>query len=203
MIGDTNSSLYDYFAGVMLEPIPLEGSDYLHSLAAQTDELCNMALSDDLIGQVELMRGWLMKSLDEMDTEEQQRLLAVDRTYLFRGVDEKGPLPPYEGFYSASKESCIATIGKAYEKANVHASNNERLDYLGQELAFISVLIQKGAHAKAQQNNVQTEALDAMRKKFQSEHLNQWVGAFCDAALPYAKTDYFRGYLNFLSIWLR
>lgn len=192
----------DYCAFVMLDPIPLEGIQYLQTLADQTLLLRSWILGDDQKESLDQMLVWLQDSLKCDCPEEMQCRLAVDRTYLFRGVDEGGPLPPYEGFFASTKEAAISAIGKAYDSAGVHTSNNERLDYLGQELAFVSVLIQKEANARAVGDEAIAEELFTMRKEFLRTHISSWVREYCAAAIPFAKTNYFVGFLNILSAWI-
>lgn len=199
--GASSRVLYDYFAFVMLEPVPLEGSDYLKSLGDMTDELLDEACDESASGPLEQMSAWISEALCGADPEEAQRRLAVDRTYLFRGVDEKGPLPPYEGFYSKAGESAIAAVGRAYADAGVHPSNNERCDYLGQEMAFVSVLVQKEGAARLREEGTSADELKAMLEEFEAEHLAPWVGSYCSAALPFARTGYFEGFLRSLDLW--
>lgn len=196
--------LYDYFAFVLLEPVPLEGWTYLESLSAQTAEIGRAAKAsgnESLADSVKQMSLWLAEAC-ERDPQAAQRDLAVDRTYLFRGVDERGPLPPYEGFYSPAGESTIAAVGDAYRKAGVRPSNKERLDYLGQELAFVSVLMQKELAAQLQGDDESVEALRAMHATFEANHLSTWVSSYCNTALPHAKTDFFKSFLKGLNAWL-
>ena len=196
--------LCDYFAFVLLEPISLEGWAHLESLNVQITDLRRAAKAsgnESLADGIEQMSFWLAKALDD-DPGSAQRDLAVDRTYLFRGVDERGPLPPYEGFYSPAGESTIAAVNDAYRKAGVRPSNKERLDYLGQELAFVSVLMQKESAARLQNDGESAEAFRAMHVTFKADHLSTWVSSYCNAALPHAKTDYFKSFLKSLSTWL-
>lgn len=193
--------LYDYFAFVMLEPIPTEGFRYLIELDSMTTGVIEVITDKKFLVSIEQMRYWITEALNSNDPASAQRELAVDRTYLFRGVDEKGPLPPYEGFYSTEERPTIAAIDEIYRNAGVRPSNKERIDYLGQELAFVSVLEQKRVDI-LEQGGLHTEELDEMLDGFISEHLSSWVGSYCRSALPYTRTDYFKGFLTCLDLWI-
>lgn len=195
-----NQALCDYCAFVMLEAIPLEGSDYLSTLRSMTDTIYDTSIDQKPLASIDRMKHWISKALESDNAEESQRLLAVDRTYLFRGVDEAGPRPPYEGFYSKTGNSAIAAIRDAYKKAGVQPTNNERIDYLGQELAFASILAQKESNAHLSEGEASAERLRAMHEDFEKAHLRPWIDSYCEEALPFAKTEYFKGFLNLLRL---
>lgn len=150
-----------------------------------------------------MMRGYIaVHACDAM--ESLSREMGIDRTRLYRGVTPQySPPYPAEAVWKTSggeqAARLIEKVSATYRDAGImidpHA--NERLDYLGVELKFLSFLLDQ-----------QIESLDAgdgeaavqwatCAKRFSDDHLD-WIAAFVDAALPFATTDFYRGHLMML-----
>lgn len=128
---------------------------------------------------------------------EEQRAVAADRTRLCRGVSQGGPLPPYEAYY---REGAVESDASAsYRRIGVRFDGTaERDDYLGVELAFLDCLARAEEAARARGDVSAAAAYAQQRESFEQEHLS-WVGAFCAAALPHARTTYARAALEALA----
>ncbi|MFC1823988.1 molecular chaperone [Thermodesulfobacteriota bacterium] len=131
-------------------------------------------------------------------------MLAKDWTCLFRGVSPGyGPAPPYEGLYMSGDElglDIIQTVNHWYLENGVRVDSDhpDRPDYLGLELDFIRHLSEIEARAWAEGN--ETEATKHFQRNtlFIAEHIAPWVSRFCEEAMGFAKTGFYRGLIKII-----
>lgn len=161
-------------------------------------------LHPDIVEGARLMRSYLGETMD-LATNELSERLGIDRTRLYRGVSPSyGPPPPFEAVWrvdQAKATMLLQEIAGIYHKNGLAQSPeaNERLDYIGVELAFLEHLALD--EVDAWEAGDETQALDLLNKQkaFVCDHLAQWVPAFTEKAIEFAQTDFYRGHLLMLS----
>lgn len=131
--------------------------------------------------------------------------LSVEWTRLFRGVSPVyGPQPPYAGVYCSDDGMGVNTIMAITQIYSAHGlgirkDKHNRMDYLGTQLDFISILAKKAAHEAELGNSTAEEAIRTDIRDFLQKYVLPWVDTFVGKAQEYVKTDFFRGYLTMLS----
>lgn len=158
-------------------------------------------ISSDIKKGLSEIAGFIQGIAGKRD-EEVEQVLAVDWTRLFRGVSPQyGPPPPFEGLYvqgGANSQEVLQSVSGFYRKNGFfpNPTFHNRPDYMGMELDFMGLLIER--EADALDLGDRNEALGHFRavRSFLSEHLGVWCGDFCDRALPYARTGFYRGVLH-------
>lgn len=181
---------YDYLAQLLLQPIAVPGSAFIEGLRTRTEELFDLADQNEAASAISGFFG-------SGDAEELQKELAVDRTRLFRGVDPDGLLPPYGSFW-CDESDLLVRLPAEYQRAGMAASahNHERADYLGVYFAFLALLAQRESQAEDAQERQQ---LMRLREDFLAAQVSPWISRYCDAALSYAETGFFRGLLMLMA----
>lgn len=197
------ASFYDFAASVLLDPIPVPGTDLVLALNRQCRLLTDSLVSPASEAGCEEISHWsaMVDGADEEGLGALQRELAADRTRLCRGLNARGPLPPYESYFTdgdAGLDDTEARLKRFYAQGALHRSASvvERADYLGVELAFAASLAFAEAEALAQGRN--DAALRDLRERFETEHLESWVAHWCAQAKPAAHTSFFRGFTALL-----
>jgi len=143
-----------------------------------------------------LMHAFLEKAAK--DPEDYQKQLAVDRTYLCRGVDSSGLLPPYGGYWQdAVGTTQLSKVRSFYSQHGFSVSSDagERDDYIGLEFAFLALLAGLEAESKQNGNTEAAQEERDIRREYLIKHVGSWFPAYCSEASKYAKTDYFKGLL--------
>jgi TorA maturation chaperone TorD len=145
----------------------------------------------------------------QADHEEMQKAIAIDRTWLCRGIDQgrKAPPPPYEALYLSPRKETdhLLKVVTFYKKAGLRVSRDarERMDYLGLELAFMAELcVRESGFVKRGNKGGRAKVL-ALEKEFLAEHLLLWVPEYCRLAIAAAKTDFFKGIAHLLRGFLQ
>ena len=123
--------------------------------------------------------------------------LSRDWTRLFRGVEKKGILPPYESLYRTGKlqEKPSREIHRLFSQMGIRVPDewHQPPDYIGVELDFMRLLCSKELEAYEKQGaNFLSETLHA-EHSFVENHLGVWVPPFCEKMFLEAEEDYFRG----------
>lgn len=206
------AAFYDFAASLFLTAIDVPGTGFVVALAPRVLALAEPLAAAGAPGAVELVAWAEAVKADEVagrgeTLAETQRRLAADRTFLFRAPTPAAPMPPYESYHLAGSSSSNApspALGRAYAEAGVHvaASQAERDDYLGCELAFAAYLTRAETAALEQGDDVETERLSAQREAFEADHLSTWAARWCADTAPKAQTDFFRGFLTLLEALL-
>jgi TorA maturation chaperone TorD len=143
------------------------------------------------------------------DRGEMQKEIAIDRTWLCRGIDQgrKAPPPPYEALYLSPRKETdhLLKVVAFYQKAGLQVSHDarERMDYLGLELAFMAELCGRENRLAKRGGKKARAGVLALEKEFLEEHLLLWVPEYCRLVIDAAKTDFFRGIACLLRGFLR
>lgn len=127
----------------------------------------------------------------EVGEAERLRLVAVDRTRLFRGVAGSSALAPYESLFSGRPAAEVAAdLAAVYARAGLVVSHQtyEAPDYFGVECAFAARLIENGDE-------------DATRD-FLCSHLVPFGAQLADDMESRARTGFFRGLAQMLSAFM-
>lgn len=203
------AAFYGFGAWLLLEPVPVPGSAFAQELRSRTEALVTPMREADLPGTA-LVDRWLSSGEAAQDATAEQQELAVDRTRLCRGLNQRGPLPPYEAYFppadaplsgGASADPAPSTaVSRCYAAADIHPAQGlgERDDFLGVELAFAAALARSEAAALRRGDADEADRLARLRDAFEDEHLCRWAPRWCAEAQPAAQTDFFRGMLALL-----
>ena len=123
--------------------------------------------------------------------------LSKDWTHLFRGVDLKGPLPPYESLFVTGRFQSEPSqqIHRLFSGMGIRIPEewHQPPDYIGVELDFIRLLCEKELSAwKWKQGDSLKEVVE-MERSFLENHLSTWVPDFCEKMQAQACEDFYRG----------
>lgn len=119
-------------------------------------------------------------------------MMAVDRTKLIRPTGTGTLKPPYESAYKKEKPTTeiILEVKRSYKKAGIIPANtNDGLDFFCTQLDFMKQLCIKEAY------DHDLPFIRNIEKEFMTDHLGSWIDRYCNAALDYAQTDFYRGLL--------
>ncbi len=135
-----------------------------------------------------------------LEVETVAHQLAVDWVRLFRGLRRGiGPVPPYESLYvgDAQGTRVVSEVMRAYRHhgAAVCDDVHDQADYLGLELGFLGFLADSEAQAWEAGDESRAARLFQDATAFLEAHPRRWAGAFCDAAVREAQTNFYRGAL--------
>ncbi len=173
-----------------------EFTQSLELLANETD------VHPDIAAGAGRMLAFLAVTQDQ-PPETLAQTLGIDRTRLYRGVSPQyGPPPPYEAEWVSTqdKSGALQQIAAIYHESGMMKAPeaNERLDYIGIELAYIEQMAGEELRRWQSGESEQASQYYALQKSFTLEHLAKWVPAFVEKALEYAQTDFYRGHLFML-----
>jgi TorA maturation chaperone TorD len=148
------------------------------------------------IGQgLSLIRTYLSRQPFLEETE--LRNLTKDWTRLFRGVEKKGMLPPYESFYRPETlpEKSAQEIHRLFAEMGIHVPEewHQPPDYIGVELDFMRLLC--GKEEQAWERGKPTSALEVLEleRSFLDTHLGLWIPSFCARMVAEAREEFYRG----------
>ncbi len=141
------------------------------------------------------------RSLSEEDLRSK---IGVDWTMLLKGVSKgDGPPPPFEQLYNNKPVDFVTQLLPGlvdeYTRAGVQVGSppKARYDYIGMELDFMRFLVER--EAEGWQGNRPDDALSQLQLEegFLTDHAGPWIPRFCETALALARTDFYRGVLQF------
>lgn len=130
--------------------------------------------------------------------------LSVEWTRLFRGISPTyGARPPYAGIYmdeNGTGISTIALIAQMYSKygLGIQEGKQNRMDYLGVQLDFVSILSAQAAQAVKMGDCADMEAIKNDAGVFLQKYILSWFNKYLNEAQKNVKSDFFRGYLMML-----
>jgi TorA maturation chaperone TorD len=142
-----------------------------------------------------LIKDYVSKK--NLSGEETPVNLSKDWTRLVRGVDIKGPLPPYESLYRTGRlqEKPAQEIYRLFSKMGIRVPEewHQPSDYIGVELDFMHLLCEKERRAREKMEMDALREVMEVERSFIEDHLGQWVPLFCEKMLEHAHEDYYRG----------
>lgn len=191
-------AVYEFLAQLFLTPIPTPGHDYAATFLRAIDDYACFSELDDFRDGMRSLTTYRLAAAGG-DLEEVQRQLAVDRTRLCRGIAKDGVVTtPYEAPYLMPEKETdqLLAIVQFYRKAGlqVGAGQQERMDFIGVELAFMAELCAKEHAALAAGNMQDYEDVLGWQREFLQDHLLQWAVDYCGRIIECAQTDFFRGF---------
>jgi TorA maturation chaperone TorD len=123
--------------------------------------------------------------------------LSKDWTHLFRGVDIKGPLPPYESLYRTDRlqKKPVQEINRFFSKMGVQVPEewHQPSDYIGVELDFMRLLCAKERESWEEEQLDSVLKITEIEKSFLENHLGLWIPIFCKKMMEQAKKDFYKG----------
>jgi TorA maturation chaperone TorD len=200
---EARASLYGFLAGLLNEA---PNATLVRQLRAAGGDAFNLSpLAGPVEADVAQALSEIAQFVDATRAEREeavQQQLAVDWTRLFRGVSPGyGPTPPYEGLFGDGTQThleVMLAIQRIYLEngAALDDEVHNRADYLGLELAFLSLLAER--EAEAWQRGAADEAFDlgARAGAFLADHPACWAPAYLQEAQAKAQTDFYRGLLR-------
>ena len=142
-----------------------------------------------------LIRDYVSKK--DLHLEKSLINLSKDWTRLFRGVDIKGPLPPYESVYRIGRlqEKPSQEIHRLFAKRGIRIPEqwHQPPDYIGVELDFMRLLCIKEQEAWERKRLDSVYEVLEEEKSFLENHLGLWISIFCKKMAREAHEDFFKG----------
>lgn len=136
-------------------------------------------------------------SLKNQSMDERMNGLLKDWTRLFRGVDLKGPLPPYESLYRTGKlqDKPAQEINRLFSAMGIRIPEewHQPSDYIGVELDFMRLLCSKEEEAWKKNHLYFIHEISEIEKSFLENHLILWIPLFCIEMTQKAREDFFKG----------
>ena len=134
-----------------------------------------------------------LKLLEGEGLEAGLESMAVDRTSLIRPVQKGRLKAPYEGQYNKKENAntVILNVKKFYKRAGILPDSTDSVDFFCTELDFMRQLCIIGIDGDAENTRV-------LEREFIHTHIGSWIGDYCAAAIPLARTDFYKGLLMFL-----
>lgn len=130
--------------------------------------------------------------------------MGVDRTTIMRGTGHQDMTPPHETLYRGKENAgeSLLEIKRFYRKSGLMPEDrvNEPPDYLCIELDFMKHLCLREQKQWSKSEDV-AETI-GYEEAFLSNHLGNWVGAFCQQAQKHARTDFYRGFAMILEAFV-
>lgn len=130
--------------------------------------------------------------------------LSVDRTGLLIASGNRDLKPPYEGLYRQNDKSGRTSleVRDYYRERGLlpDESVHELMDYLCVELAFLYQLCLRESQQWASGRDASATVADEV--DFLREHLASWIGEYRTQAEKYARTDFYRGFLEILTTFI-
>jgi len=199
----TLASLFAFLASIFNTPPGITLVQQLRALSAQGfTSLFDQGNNEDpsLAGITEIE-----EYLEVSATVPEEQLvteLAVDWTRLFRGTRTGyGPPPPYESLYIDNNDNGVTileSLAYTYQEYNAEIlqTYHDRVDYIGVEFDFLRFLYELEDESFESDPEEQLSKYSDVASKYFQDHPLKWVGRFCDEAIKYAQTGFFRGFLQ-------
>ncbi len=180
---------------VLVTNLLAAGGDFISSLAEKANLASEVAQGfRDMAKYVEESKGQPEQAV--------QQDLAVDWTRLFRGLGPTySPMPPYEASFvdtSGNPVQLIQEVNQLYRSNGLAMSSdyNERPDYMGAELSFLRCLSEAEAQAWEESKPDLARSHQRTAQDFLKRHLGLWADKFITPAMDFAKTGFYRGFLQ-------
>lgn len=132
--------------------------------------------------------------------------LLVDYTRLFIGPSQPVAMP-YASFWLTDDQSmrhdATTVVLDFYEQGGFGVSDDfrELPDHIAVELEFLYQLIYSQNQASGNEDGA--AAVDALHRRFVTEHLAVWIGRFCDAIGSGAASAFYRELAEFTTRFVR
>lgn len=177
---------YRFFSYVFLA---LPDEEFVRQMLAYPDD-------DDSEGGM-LVRKWAVENVDASLASVLESV-SVDRTRLFRGLSEVGPVPPYESlFVGGSKDNAVAlsSVAACYAKIGFQQMGgvHDSPEYLGNELAFMDQVLSSEFAALEEGDDVKADGYRQLGDDFFRQHVGTWVLRYVQEMFQHTRTDLYRG----------
>ncbi len=134
---------------------------------------------------------------DNPSDVERIKQLSIDWARLFRGVDPRGPLPPYESLFRTGnlQDKPAQEVNRLFSAMGIRIPEewHQPSDYIGVELDFMRLLCSKEQEAWQHNHLQQIHEISKIEKSFLEDHLILWVPLFCQEMAQKAREDFFKG----------
>lgn len=197
------ASVCGFLAAIFNHNPDLDFVEHLRSLTGEA--IYASCAADDLplqiAGGITQMAAFIDEAANQ-PAQQVQQALALDWTRLFRGVRRGyGPEPPYANLYRQGRQDetqSLHALIRTYAQHNARPASEDsnRPDYLGVMLDFLRFLFEREAEAWACHQSDQALAYLEVANQFRQEYLGEWVQHFCEEAMGYAETTFYRGGLQ-------
>lgn len=197
------ASVYGFLAAIFNHNPDLNFVEHLQGLTEES--ISTSCMENDLPLQIAGGIAQMAAFIDEVagqPVHQVQAALAQDWTRLFRGVQRGyGPEPPYANLYQQRRQAetqNLHALIRTYAEHNARPASGDsnRPDYLGVMLDFLRFLFEREAEAWAYKQPEQALTYRGAADQFRQEYLGEWVQRFCEEALNYAETGFYRGGLQ-------
>lgn len=174
----------------------------LYKLELSQDEIDAMAHQRYPMDDPDLGTGYarIAEYLRHRDSGTRQEL-AVDYAHVFLGAGEyeKRMAPPYESVYTSEEHLLMqdardgVLVHYRAEDLDLPSENTTPEDHISFEFQFMGKLIERADHALQGGDNARYRDLCAKQQAFFREHLENWVGEFCNDVEHLSGTDFYQG----------
>lgn len=189
MIYGTLSHFYIYIPDQKITSIDWKTSFYL--LENPINE------TETIIKEIEDGAKILINFTSKNFTKESLLNLLKEWTRILRGIDIKGPLPPYESVYLTGRlqNKPAQEIYHLFLKMGVNIPEewHQPPDYIGVELDFMRLLCERELEAWKIENLNLVKETFLTENSFIKNHIGSWVPDFCETMKKEARLKYFKG----------
>lgn len=159
-------------------------------------QMLNYPEDDETAGAWQI-RQWARANA-EGEMADVLKQVSVDRTRLFRGLSEVGPVPPYESLFVGGTKSdpvALSSVAGFYSKIGFQQVGgvHDSPEYMGNEMAFMDQVLSGEMAALKSGDAESAERFRALGKEFLQQHLGCWVGRYAEEMKRQAQTDLYRG----------
>ena len=179
-IPDRKTLTMDWKPASKLREFPIEGAEEVQK---------------EIEKGLRLIRDYVSKN--DLHLEKCLINLSKDWTHLFRGVDIKGPLPPYESIYRIGRlqEKPSQEIHRLFAKRGIRIPEqwHQPPDYIGVGLDFMRLLCIKEQEAWERKRLDSVYEVLEEEKSFLENHLGLWISIFCKKMAKEAHEGFFKG----------
>jgi TorA maturation chaperone TorD len=138
-----------------------------------------------------------VRRVGEAFAAESPEMLLVDYTRLFLGPVTTLAKPygsAWLGGQQALMRDSTMEVQQLYEQGGFEIDNDfrELPDHVAAELEFLYLLIFRETHARSGGDADAVTTITALRKRFLTEHLGNWIGPFTKAMGDGAETAFYR-----------
>lgn len=188
-VDELRRGFYGFLASIyQFEPT----AEQIESMAAQ-----RFPLDDPDLGSGYALIAEYLRHRDSGTRQE----LAVDYAHVFLGAGQydKRMAPPYESVYTSAEHLLMQDsrdgVVQSYraEGLDLPAENTTPEDHISFEMQFMAKLIERADAALGDGDETRYKDLIGKQRVFYEEHLQNWVGSFCDDIERLCHTDFYRG----------
>lgn len=151
----------------------------------------------EIVSEIEESLKLITNLLFEKITNDSLYNILKEWTRLFRGVDRRGSIPPYESVFHTGRlqGKSAQQIYRLFSKMGITIPEewHQPPDYIGVELDFMRLICENEMDAWEKNDIKLAKESLHIENSFIENHLGSWIGIFYENIKGYLKENYFRG----------